>query len=130
MTARAVLFLILFLSFAAAPLSAETFLERCPCGPDSVKGPFRLLLMQGHRGADFRDACRKHDLCYDTPGSCRKECDDLFLEDLLAVCDESKAPKMARFKAKLASWLVDNFGEGPFRSAQRIAREKAALAQK
>ena len=127
----AAIFLILF-SLFATPVFADKYQEKCPCGPDSVKGPFRLLLTagQGHRGADFRDSCRKHDLCYDTPGAAQKECDDVSLIDLLAACEQSRRPKMARFKARLSYWLVSNLGGSAYLSAQKIAYEKAALSGK
>ncbi|MDF2378250.1 MAG: hypothetical protein P1U81_18580 [Verrucomicrobiales bacterium] len=124
-------FLVLFALFAT-PAFADKYQDKCPCGPDSIKGPFRLLLAagQGHHGADFRPACVKHDLCYDTVGELQKDCDDIFLADLLAACENSKYPKMARCKAKFSYWLVSHFGGGAYRSAQRIAAEKMALAQK
>ena len=125
--ATAILIVLTMLSPSAF---AENFLEKCPCGPSSIKGPIRLLFMQGHRGADFRGPCRKHDYCYDTLGMPKTECDDCFLVDLLATCDDSKNPKMARFKAKLAFWLVQNFGNGAYRSAQFHAGEGLLSATK
>ncbi len=123
---------LIFFTLFATPVFADKYQEKCPCGPDSVKGPFRLLLIagQGHKGADFRPSCVEHDLCYDTLGESQKKCDDEFLVNLLAACEDSKRPKMARFKAKLSYWLVSSVGEGAFRSAQKIAAEKALLMQK
>ncbi|MDF1852628.1 MAG: hypothetical protein P1U85_17460 [Verrucomicrobiales bacterium] len=106
------------------PLPRGPFLEKCPCGPDSVRGPIRLLLMQGFRGADFREACRKHDACYDTIGACRKRCDDEFLKALLAECRNSKNPKRCERKARRYHRLVERFGEGAFQSAQDLARSQ------
>ncbi|MEM6279497.1 MAG: hypothetical protein AAF733_08470, partial [Verrucomicrobiota bacterium] len=73
------LWIAVAVSLGALPAQANTWQEKCPCGPDSVKGPFRILLLpgQGHRGADFRDACRTHDACYDTVGKSQEFCDDL-----------------------------------------------------
>ncbi|MDF1862509.1 MAG: hypothetical protein P1U87_19990 [Verrucomicrobiales bacterium] len=124
-------FLILFTLFAT-PVFADKYQEKCPCGPDSFQGPLRFLLLsfQGHKGADFRESCVEHDLCYDTVGRGKIECDEIFLEDLLAACEHSRRPKMARFKAKLSYWMVKNLGDGAYRSAQRIAAQKAVLAQK
>lgn len=101
------------------------FLEKCPCGPDSIRGPIRFLLLQGFRGADFRDACRRHDDCYDRLGENRKCCDDRFLCELLADCENSRQPLRCRRKARMTHWLVDRFGEGAFRSAQRLAASKS-----
>ncbi|MDF1825773.1 MAG: hypothetical protein P1U68_14090 [Verrucomicrobiales bacterium] len=132
MKIHAVSALLIFFAFCGTHAFADKYQEQCPCGPDSFKGPFRLLLIggQGHKGADFRYSCRKHDLCYDTVGKLQKECDDLFLEDLLYACETSRRPKMARFKAKLSYWLVCNLGGGAYRSAQRIAARNMAGPQK
>lgn len=126
------LFLIAF-TLLTTPVFADKYQEKCPCGPDSVKGPFRILLLsagQGHRGADFRPACVTHDLCYDTPGETQEKCDDQFLCDLLLACESSKAPRIARFKAKLSYWLVKHLGKSSYDSAQRIAYEKVSLSGK
>jgi len=100
-------------------------LERRPCGPDAIKGPLRLLLFQGCAGADFRDCCRRHDACYDRIGSDRDTCDRLFLEEILAQCPKSKRPAKARFRARFAYFGVRLAGAGAWRSAQKLAREKA-----
>lgn len=120
-------FLLLLLT--APGVGAETFLQKCPCGPDSFPGPLRFLLPQGHKGADFRPWCRKHDDCYDTPGSIQKVCDDRFLEDLLAECEHSWRPGGCRRKVRIFHWLVSRFGRRPFLSAQRIAAEKAGFGK-
>lgn len=101
------------------------FLESCPCGPDSIRGPLRLLLMQGFRGADFRESCRKHDACYDTIGSCRKSCDESFLREMFAQCKHSKNPRRCERKARRTFRIVDRFGDGAFRSAQKLAKAQA-----
>lgn len=102
-----------------------SLLERRPCGPDSIKGPLRYLFFQGCAGADFRDACRRHDACYDTIGSCQAECDLEFLNLLLAECDKSKFPARARFLSHLAYWAVSAAGRPSWESAQALAISKA-----
>ncbi|MEM6278602.1 MAG: hypothetical protein AAF733_03930 [Verrucomicrobiota bacterium] len=126
MPRHTLLWIAVALGLTPLPALAETWQEKCPCGPDSVKGPFRILLLlgQGHRGADFRDACRTHDACYDTVGKSQEFCDDLFLKDLLTAAEKSRQPRFARFKAKLNHWLVVRFGKGAYDSAQKIARNK------
>jgi hypothetical protein len=102
-----------------------SLLERRPCGPDSIKGPLRYLFFQGCAGADFRAACRQHDACYDTIGSCQMDCDREFLEALLAECHLSKFPAHARFRAYLSYWAVSVAGRPAWRSAQILAISKA-----
>ena len=123
---------LLLLAFLVPSLQAEEkkrfslprgpFLENRPCGPDAIRGPIRLLLRQGFRGADFRNACRQHDACYDTVGACQKGCDDRFLRHLKKECQHSRNPRRCERKARRFHWLVDRFGSGAFRSAQDLAR--------
>jgi hypothetical protein len=94
------------------------FLERCPCGPSSIKGPIRLLFPQGHKGADFRDACRRHDQGYETFGFPRERADTIFLTDLLAACGDSRRPVKAERKARWMHDLVVRFGDGAYQTAQ------------
>ncbi len=98
-------------------------LEERPCGPDSIRGPLRYLFFQGCAGADFRDACRHHDACYDTIGSHRRSCDRAFLEEMLATCAQSKDPAPARFRAYFAYFGVKLGGKGAWKSAQELARK-------
>jgi hypothetical protein len=93
-------------------------MEHCPCGPSSIKGPVRLLFPQGCKGADFRDACRKHDQGYATYGYSKEESDSIFLADMLAVCGNSRRPEKAERKARWIYGLVDRFGEGAYKIAQ------------
>lgn len=102
-----------------------SLLERRPCGPDSINGPLRYLFFQGCAGADFRAACRRHDACYDTIGSCQAECDLEFLNLLLAECDKSKFPVRARFLSHLAYWAVSVAGRPSWEAAQALAISKA-----
>ncbi len=101
-------------------------LERRPCGPDSIKGPLRYLFFQGCAGADFREACRRHDACYDTVGSCRACCDREFLEALLAECERSRFPAHARFRARISYWAVRVAGRSAWEAAQILALRKAS----
>lgn len=99
------------------------FLERCPCGPSSIRGPIRLLFPQGHKGADFRDACRTHDHGYETYGFPRERSDSTFLADLLAACGDSRRPIKAERKARWMHDLVVRFGDGAYQKAQLKALE-------
>ncbi len=94
------------------------FLERCPCGPSSIRGPIRLLFPQGCKGADFRDACRKHDHGYETYGFSRELSDSIFLADLLAASGDSRRPEKAERKARWMHGLVVRFGDGAYQKAQ------------
>jgi len=98
-------------------------LEERPCGPDFLCGPLRHFLFQGCVGADFRDACRRHDACYDTIGSDRSTCDRRFLDELLAECPKSKNSARARYRAHLAYFGVKFGGKGAWKSAQELARK-------
>lgn len=109
------------------PEARPRILEERPCGPDAIRGPLRYLLFQGCAGADFREACRRHDACYDTIGSNRRECDRRFLEEMLAECPDSKHPLRARYRAHLAYLGVKVAGQGAWKSAQRLARQLAGL---
>ena len=102
-----------------------SILERRPCGPDSLKGPLRYLLFQGCAGADFRASCVRHDLCYDTPGSCKRKCDEALLQGLLEESSHSKFPLKARFRAHFAYLGVRWFGNSAWKSAQKLAVAKA-----
>ena len=121
--------LCLFALVAAATVSASEppprpkILEERPCGPDVMCGPLRYLIFQGCAGADFREACRRHDACYDTIGSDRRACDRRFLEEMLAECPKSRHPARARFRAHLAYVGVKFGGQGAWRSAQKLARK-------
>ena len=124
---------LLALSLLAAALPAFSadapprpkILEERPCGPDAIRGPLRFLLFQGCAGADFRDACRRHDACYDTIGSDRNACDRTFLEEMLAECPKSKNPARARYRARFAYLGVKFGGKGAWKSAQELARRLA-----
>ena len=103
-----------------------TLLERRPCGPDGIKGPLRLLFFQGCAGADFRSACIRHDLGYDTLGADKAACDRQFLLELLEECKNSKFPRFARYRARLGYLGVSMVGDCAWNSAQEIARRKAS----
>jgi hypothetical protein len=123
-------FLVLFTALVAA-MTAEAragdrWLEARPCGPDSLKGPLRLLIPQGAFGADFRQACRRHDACYDTPGASRAACDARFLDDMLCSCDSSRHPALCRMTARIMHRATAKNGAEAFRSAQAIALQKLA----
>lgn len=123
------LLLSILLPLTAVPLrGAEKpvrpkILEERPCGPDSIRGPLRFLVFQGCAGADFREACRRHDACYDTIGSHRHACDRNFLKEMLAECHKSKHPFRARYRAHFAYFGVKLGGKGAWKSAQELARK-------
>ncbi|MBL9157590.1 MAG: hypothetical protein JNJ70_08970 [Verrucomicrobiales bacterium] len=111
---------------AEAPPKRPRILDERPCGPDSIRGPLRYLFFQGCVGADFREACRRHDACYDTIGSDRRACDKRFLQDMLAECPKSKHPARARYRAHFAYLGVKFGGKGAWKSAQELARKLIA----
>ena len=103
-----------------------TLLERRPCGPDAIKGPLRYLFFQGCAGADFRPACRRHDLGYDTLGADKTAVDLRFRDELLEESKKSKFPCFARYRARLGYFGVSVVGDCAWNSAQEIARRKAS----
>jgi len=80
--------------------------ELRPCGPDFLPGPLRILLFQGCAGADFRPICRRHDACYETPGSDQRVCDRIMFEELKKASRTSKRPLQALYRAHLAYFGV------------------------
>lgn len=112
--------------FASPTLAGDALLRARPCGPDSVRGPLRLLIPQGAFGGDFRPACRAHDACYDTPGADRAACDAKFLADMLSACEQSRHPVLCRRAARAMHRVTVRHGEESFRSAQLIAWRKIA----
>ncbi len=93
-----------------------------PCGPDGLKGPLRKLVPQQSFGADFRPACRAHDACYDTPGTCRDDCDKQLRENMLSACQCSSRPVLCRMTARNMSRLTRLSGKKAFDKAQTVAR--------
>ncbi|MBM3999347.1 MAG: hypothetical protein FJ297_07390 [Planctomycetes bacterium] len=76
---------------------SETWaVDPCPCGPSFLPLRVRCRVRQGFHGADFRDACRAHDRCYEIPCVNRAACDLGFLRDLLDACDASCRPAACR----------------------------------
>jgi len=121
-----VLLPLLFACAISPTLARDQSIAECrPCGPDALKGPLRYLLFQGCAGADFRDCCRRHDACYDTLGATKEACDEIFRQDLLLEAAKSRKPAKARRRAEMAYRAVKWFGGGAYRSAQKIAAEKA-----
>jgi len=119
--------LVLVVLVHTGPLRADdTLLRTRPCGPDSVKGPLRLLIPQGAFGADFRAACRAHDACYDTPGANRAACDARYLQEMIDECAGSRHPALCRMTARTMHRVTAKHGADSFRSAQRIAWAKLA----
>ena len=62
------------------------------CGPEG--GLFSIP--QGWRDTSFRRACNAHDVCYETCNADRRRCDDRFLKDLYAACNDAYPPKRER----------------------------------
>ena len=115
---------LVFLLAAGDGRAADAWLQSRPCGPDSLRGPLRLLIPQGAFGGDFRPACRRHDACYDTPGASRAACDARFLADMLGSCADARHPVLCRMTARVMHRATTKRGEEAFQSAQAIAFEK------
>lgn len=112
---------------SASPLLAgDSLMQSRPCGPDSLRGPLRLLIPQGAFGGDFRPACRAHDACYDTPGASRAACDAKFLAGMLSACEGSRHPVLCRWAARTMHRVTVRHGGESFRTAQLIAWRKVA----
>ena len=95
-----------------------------PCGPDSIVGPLRLLIPQGHSGANFRPSCRYHDNCYSTPGADRYQCDLKWLNQMLAACNCSRRPRACQRGARIMYRFVRKYGQEAFDEAQRESQPK------
>lgn len=110
MTANRLSVLVFTLSILVATASGcanqARFLSACPCGPDWMSEGLRCTLApQGCAEADFKPACKQHDLDYEIPGKPRKETDDEFLARNLAACECSSAPCLCSLTAY---WLYAN----------------------
>ena len=92
-----------------------------PCGPNGSNRLWAKLIPQGWRGADFRPACRVHDVCYTTSATDRKQCDAEFGKSLEASCANSRRPRMCRFVARVMARSVDRYGARAYRQGQQIA---------
>ena len=111
-----ILFILAFVNLA----DAQT--QRRPCGPDSLKGPARLLIPQGGGGADFRPTCEAHDNCYGTLGSDRDQCDLNWKSDMLSACQSANRKCACRRRAKFMHRVVSKHGQGAFDTAQSKAK--------
>ena len=89
-----------------------------PCGPESLKGPMRLLIPQGAAGVDFRVSCKAHDECYVTAGADRSACDCQFLDSMLKQCEKSRNPRRCRRVAKIMYRSVRKYGDKAFQESQ------------
>ena len=123
---RSLLTVSIVAALGVATHAADPYLQSRPCGPDSLKGPLRLLVPQGAFGADFRPACRSHDACYDTLGANRADCDARYLQSMLCACEQSRHPILCRMAARAMHRATAKHGEESFRSAQLIASRKLA----
>jgi hypothetical protein len=108
----------MILCFAVQTASAD---DCYPCGADSMGPVAKKLIPQEFRGADFRPACRRHDNCYDTPGSNKRECDRQFLHDLQCSCKYSENPIACRCVARMFYVSVKLGGCNAFKKAQKAA---------
>lgn len=101
--------LALFVSSGCA--NQARYRSSCPCGPDWMSEGLRCALApQEFAGADFRPACRDHDLGYEVPGKPKKQTDDEFLEANLVACECSSAPCLCRATAHMLYLNVHLFG--------------------
>ncbi|MCH2179794.1 MAG: phospholipase [Mariniblastus sp.] len=89
-----------------------------PCGPESLKGPMRLLIPQGAAGIDFRVSCKAHDECYVNSGSDRSVCDCQFRDSMLKQCEQSRNPRRCRRVAKIMYRSVRKYGDKAFEESQ------------
>jgi hypothetical protein len=109
----------LLLVFAAiTTLPALTHADDRPCGPANLPPALQALVPQGHRGADFRPACRRHDDCYVYGGS-KKSCDRQFLNDLRSSCEASARPRACRRRVRRMYVAVRLFGRRAYRISRR-----------
>ena len=83
-------------------------------------------------GANFKDACDKHDICYDTLGASKQQCDNQFYNNMLSACSATYSDSSSvKFKAckKVAGVYVAAVKSGKGKSAFKAAQEAASRAQ-
>lgn len=97
--------LSVFVLFVAVDCCAADCNGR-PCGV----GPFSWLTPQGHKGADFRAACARHDAGYARGGVSRKASDQAFLKSMLCECGNSRNPTACARRARSIYTMVRVFG--------------------
>ena len=88
--------------------------------PNSIPGVF-----------DFREACRKHDLCYGTCGSKKGGCDFGFYNDMKKDCDTGGYGRWNCMKfAESYYYYVREHGKSAFDGAQKKACESCSVKEK
>ena len=92
------------------------------CGPDWIPGPLRAVVPQGFMGADFRSACYRHDVCYQTSGMPRAYCDRRLYNEMSAACSRSAWPQGCRFVGGFMYGATRVFGSSGYLSGQRLGR--------
>ena len=78
----------------------------------------------------FREPCEHHDICYETCGVTKEDCDDTFYDELKSVCedtypDESEIDKKSACLGAALLYYegVRNAGEDAFGEAQENCRQ-------
>ena len=71
------------IAFFSTPRAIEAQVDLGVCGSGKYE---RMFIPDSWGGADFSDACKKHDRCYDTLGSSKSSCDDEFRANLRQEC--------------------------------------------
>lgn len=80
-----------------------------PCGAGNSWGG-NWLVPQGSYGADFRAACMGHDACYANRCSNRLDCDNTFLNNMYAACENSYNPQACQQQAQFYYMNARMFG--------------------
>ena len=71
---------------------------------------------------DFEKPCDNHDICVETPYADRGICDDQFLQDLIARCDDQLLKPLCLFFAEVYSAATSSvLGENAYQNAQEAA---------
>ena len=70
---------------------------------------------------DFTEPCTNHDKCYGNCEKTKKECDNTFCDELLAVCDRaySSSRDTCEYLAKEYCTAVKKLGGGAYKKAQK-----------
>ena len=111
--------LLVILGHVAFAQSNSSLADTRPCGPDNIPQFLKFLIPQGFKGADFRDACRRHDRCYSTSGISKQQCDMGLKKSVLNECKNSSSPLRCKMRARVMYWLVRYTGGAAFRSSRR-----------
>uniref|UniRef100_UPI0040576964 hypothetical protein n=1 Tax=Candidatus Electronema sp. TaxID=2698783 RepID=UPI0040576964 len=89
-------------------------------------GRFENWIRDSYGGANFTEACRNHDKCYDTCGKNKEHCDDVFKSEMHDACNRTYSSRwhvvqrrLCKETANTYHSAVNRMGGDAYRAAQR-----------